>query len=359
MSTTPQSHIPSPECPTSLTGAELDLHYLAEGAANIIYSVSVRSPSTLQDHSHCCVMRLRKDLPSTKPVVEVMSDFETRIVPLFTDTGHESLLLTQDLYKLTPALVGRLNDELHEMEIVDTEADTTCKSRPRPHHRRHKYLPAYEHEQYGLLMQNLQGPGIDWLVEFKPKWLVQSPSAPSDAKSCRTCALNAMRRRNQSHQGRGDSGFCPLDLLEHDDVLDCALDKIWPPQLNRDGLSSFAAQFKAKVQPALYHLRRLQREQGAVGINDFQTPLDESKDFGVAMALRDCSCFLALKHHANDDNGVGDGVVDLIDVKFADLDLKSTEGGKLEKWAAMEQDLLVGGWYTCSDLGCSLSRVNP
>ncbi|KIW14914.1 hypothetical protein PV08_07699 [Exophiala spinifera] len=405
MSTTkPQPHVPSPECPASLATADLDLHYLAEGAANIIYGVSVRSPSTLRNHSHCCVMRLRKDLPSTKPVVQVTSEFESRIAPLFANTSrggpHDSLLLTQSLYRLTPAMVRDLNDELHEMEtendphIILSSSSSSPDTKnprtglpsidrrhpPRPHHRRHKYLPSYEHEQYGVLMQNLQGPSIDRLVEFKPKWLVQSPSAPSGAKSCRTCALNAMRRSgSQSHQGRGDSGFCPLDLLEQDHVLNRALDNIWPVELSRGeagAFSGFVAQFKAKVQPALYHLRRLQREHGAVGIHDFLNPsLVDGDEFGLAMALRDCSCFVALKrcqHHDNatvnvnedgvggdtDGGGGGDGVVvDVIDVKFADLDLKSTGGGKLEKWAAMEQSLLDGGWYTRSDLGCALSRV--
>ncbi|KIW41252.1 uncharacterized protein PV06_06825 [Exophiala oligosperma] len=373
-------HTPSPECLGAIANAELDLHYLAEGAANVIYSVSVLpSPSSaLQEHSHCCVMRLRKDVPSTKPIVQVVSDFKNRTSPLFrhvdTDTDTDdtenasSLLLTQKLYKLTPSMVESLNVELHEMEedtlpgssFPDTRTDRRLP--PRPHHRRNKYLPSYEQEQYGVLMQNLQGPGVDWLIEFKPKWLVQSPSAPGNAKTCRTCALNAMRRSsNESHQGRGDSGFCPLDLLEQGgDELDRALTKIWPSDLDQDGLPGFVAQFKERVQPALYHLRRLQREHGAVGIDDFRkrsVAEAETENLGVAMALRDCSCFVALKkRRVGHDIGGDDDGVDIIDVKFADLDLKTTKGGKLEKWAAMEQDLLDGGWYTRSDLGCLLSR---
>lgn len=340
-------HQSSPSCPAALTDAVVELHYLAEGAANIIYSVSVTSPVSRQKHVHCCVMRLRKDLPSTKPAIQVLSDFQQRIVPLFA--GHEALLLEQALYKLSPEMVAGANRELMEMDGIDASADVNTgpgtKSKIRHHHRRHVYLPPYEKEQHGILMRNLQGPGIDRLIEFKPKWLVQSPSAPSDARNCRTCALNAMRRRTQRHQGRGDSGFCPLDLLDTGDVLEDALAKIWPME---EGLEAFVASFREKVQPALVHLKVFQQDHGSVGLQDFQNPA--GKDFGLAMALRDCSVFLALRRRD------AQGGIDLIDVKLADLDLKTTEGGKLQKWAATEQELLDGGWYySVEDSNCSLS----
>jgi inositol-pentakisphosphate 2-kinase len=365
---TPTVHVPSPACPSAIASSELELHYLAEGAANIIYSITVLSPQSqnLQEHSHCCVMRLRKSLRSTKPAVEVMADFERRIAPLFTGQ-HESLLMTQSLYKLSPEMVRAATEELLEMDHVDVLSALSTDLlvnmegktlRLRPLHRRHVYLPAYRDEQYGILMQNLQGPGIDWLVEFKPKWLVQSPSAPAGAKNCRTCALNAMRRKQQKHQGRGDSGFCPLDLLAVEgegegDLLKRALAKIWPSIEGEGEFLEFVAAFKKTVQPALFHLQRLQEEHGSVGLNDFQNPT--GKDFGVAMALRDCSVFLPLRRKTRRDQGC---IVELVDVKFADLDLKSMEGEKIQKWATMEQELLDGGWYhSREDSDCSLSRI--
>jgi len=303
-------------------------------------------------------MRLRKDLSFTKPAVQVVTDFEKRIAPLFAD--HKGLLMEQALYKLTPEMVTSANEELKEMDAVDSSdlgADTVGaerrpKGKVRHHQRRNVYLPAYEQEQYGILMQNLQGPGIDWLVEFKPKWLVQSPSAPADARNCRTCALNAMRRKAGKHQGRGDSGFCPLDLLskkQEADMLERALANVWPVE---GGIDEFVDVFREKVQPALRHLQTLQRRHGTVGLEDFRNP-DENKDFGVGMALRDCSVFLALRKRTSPDQGG----IDVIDVKFADLDLKATEGGKLQRWAAMEQELLDGGWYYSHEgTNCALSR---
>lgn len=371
-------HQTSSTCAASLTKATLlHLDYLAEGAANVIYSVAVETPATLSQHSNCCVMRLRKDLSFTKPSKEVIADFENAISPLFHE--HDpTLLLEHSLYKLTPELVATLNDELHEMDCVDLSALSADAVRAparappiRHHHRRHVYLPSYEDEQHGILMQNLQGPGIDWLVEFKPKWLLQSPSAPADARNCRTCALNAMRRNAGKAQGRGDSGFCPMDLLlssssqheeddnDNDKVLERALARIWPVE---DGIDQFVVAFRDKVQPALRHLLTLQRKFNHVGVEHFNNP--DANEFGVAMALRDCSVFLALKRLDEDAGGAGGGGgstgggLEISDVKFADLDLKSTEGGKVQKWAAMEQELLDGGWYhhTVEGSECAITR---
>jgi inositol-pentakisphosphate 2-kinase len=351
-------HRTSSTCPASLTKASLHLDYLAEGAANVIYSVSVVTPSTLIEHSNCCVMRLRKDLSFTKPCKEVIADFENSISPLFS---HDpSLLLEHSLYNLTPELVSTLNKDLHEMDGVDLSSLSADDVRAhgkniRHHHRRHVYLPSYEDEQYGILMQNLQGPGIDWLVEFKPKWLLQSPSAPADALNCRTCALNAMRRKAGKVQGRGDSGICPMDLLSQDDddrVLQNALARIWPVE---DGIDKVVAAFRQKVQPALQHLITLQQKFNTVGVEHFKNP--DANEFGVAMALRDCSVFLALRRSPSVDDP-DQQRVEISDVKFADLDLKSAEGGKVQKWAAMEQDLLDGGWYyhVVEGSECALSR---
>ena len=356
MSTSATTHRPSASCLNAIKDATLQLHYLAEGAANIIYSVSVVSPESLQDHSHCCILRLRKDLAFTKPARQVMADFEERIIPFFGE-GYRGLLMEQALYKLTPETVQDANVELREMDEVNlsslsAEDMKALGKKVRHHHRRHVYLPLYEVEQHGILMQNLQGAGVDWLVEFKPKWLVQSPSAPKDARNCRTCALNASRRKDGKHKGRGDSGFCPFDLLVREDrkgVLRRALENIWPLE---DGIEGFVQTFRDRVQPALRHLQKLEKEHSSVGLDDFRNP--DGKDFGVAMALRDCSVFLALRRSSPDKGGV-----DVVDVKFADLDLKTTEGGKVQKWAAMEQELLDGGWYRCSEgSGCSLSRSN-
>ncbi|RVX66973.1 hypothetical protein B0A52_09187 [Exophiala mesophila] len=360
----PTSHQSTPTCPSSLVHAELQLQYLAEGAANVIYSVtSVAAPASQAHHMNCCVMRLRKDLPSTKPSRQVVDEFNTQIVPLFQHDS--SLLLNHVLCKLTPQMVETLNRGLREMDRGRTAVgDDEPRIYFRHPHRRHVYLPSYDDEDHGILMQNLNGPGVR-LVEFKPKWLVQSPSAPTGARNCRTCAMNAMRRHGGKFQGRGDSGFCPLDLLSSDDdVLRHALASIWPhanhgddDDDDDDGLTAFLAEFRQRVQPALRHLAILQKKFNGVGLHDFRRPDGSDSHFAVAMALRDCSVFLSLGRRGPGVELEESEAVNIIDVKFADLDLKSVQGGKIDKWAAMEQQLIDEGWYhRVDDTNCAINR---
>jgi len=341
---------PREGCAALLSTAQLQLKYLAEGAANVIYTVQVLGPEELQRHDHCCVLRMRKALPFTKPCTEAMEDFENCIQPLFSH--HPSLLMKQALYKLTREMVMEADQELRDLDHHHHHSSSKG-NKGRDHHRRHVYLPSYEEEQYGILMPNLQKPGTDRLIEFKPKWLVQSPSAPQDARRCRTCALNAMRRHSAKTKGRGDSGFCPLDLLSEDDrVMEKAVAHIWRP-MDQGLLDVFAREFRTKVQPALRHLQLLQLEHSFVGLDHFRDP--GALDFSIAMALRDCSAFLVIDQPSRS----GKEDVEITDVKFADLDLKSPDGGKVEKWAAMEEELIRGHWYLAageSDETCALGR---
>ena len=321
--------------PTSLS-----LAYLAEGNANVIYTVTSSAsqpmqpaPKTLvpdaegQDHSHCAVLRLRKALPFTKPSIEVLSAFRERIVPLFSP-DHTDVLMPQILLPLTPSTVDELNAMLYAME------DDSSNSISRPVARRGAYLPFFTEEPHGILMPNLNAQG-GRLLEFKPKWLVQSPSAPRQARRCRTCAVNLSRKLKGKHKGRGDSGFCPFALLSRDDaVLWPALEQLVEGRARRRLLREFVG----KVQPALRHLQELQRQHGDVGLQDFQ--LSKDKDFGVAMALRDCSVFLVVSEDEEPE------ICEIVDVKFADLDIKTTDGGKMERWAEIEEELISKALYT-------------
>lgn len=317
------------------------LTYLAEGNANIIYSISPNSvqpqqPSPqipisnaeIQRHSQCAVLRLRKALAFTKPSIEVLSAFHERIVPVFSP-DHTDVLMPQILVPLISTIVDGLNAMLYAME------DDTSSAPSRPVARRGAYLPFFTEEPHGILMPNLYARG-ERLLEFKPKWLVQSPSAPRDARRCRTCAVNLLRRMKGKHKGRGDSGFCPFALLSHDDgVLRPALEQL----LGGHGRTEMVEEFVGKVQPPLRHLRELQKRFGEVGLQDFQS--SEVKDFGVAMALRDCSVFLVVSDRFEASNRP-----EIQDVKFADLDLKTTKGGKTERWTEIEGELVSKGLYT-------------
>lgn len=310
------------------SSGEVSLSYLAEGAANTVFSIHFSPSSNLHEYSNKFVLRLRKDIPSLRATKILKQQFDERIVPLFT--VDPSLLVSGPLVKISHDAVLRANDELHALEL---------SGRRKPL-RRGVYLPSFDVESDAIFMPNLTyGPGV--VVEFKPKWLVQSSTAPARANRCRTCALNTLRRVTVGVSvdatrglGKGDSGFCPFDLLSHDkDVLHNALSRIWK---DKTSLSSFMHAFTRRVQPVLRRLQQLQTEHGEVGLEDF---LDSHKDPSVAMALRDCSVLTRIVYE-DDQN------VDIAVVKLLDLDLKNADGGKREKWAATERQLIEEGWYT-------------
>lgn len=301
------------------------LTYLTEGAANVVWAIRFSHDSNMMQSDSAAVLRMRKDIPSTVPMLELKRQFEERIAPLFM--FDPSLLVPVDLVKLCPSVITELNTQLRQLENGEKRGALRIGV----------YHPSFEVEPYAMIMPNL-GHGKGKVIEFKPKWLAQSPSAPRDAQRCRTCALNAMRRA-KGGSGRGDSGFCPFDLLSRNStILGSALRQIWTDE---SSLPEFVDAFRFIVQPALRQLQKLQRSHGEVGLHDFQNP--EAKDFSVAMALRDCSFLLKVVKPTNEVR------LDIPLVKLLDLDLKDTGGGKLAKWAKMETELIEEGWYTTQE----------
>jgi inositol-pentakisphosphate 2-kinase len=370
--------------PASTAPPAFTLEYLAEGNANVIYTLRPNNDSTndgsevLSQHARCAVLRLRKDLAFTKPAIEVLSAFRTKILPLFTP-DFKDVLMEQTLFKMERQTVEEVNSTLKSME---TDSGGAGKSRPVA--RRGVYHPSFEEEGYGILMPNLLSLGSNneasgsarsgdigeadktRLLEFKAKWLLQSPSAPNDAVRCRTCAVNTLRRlkdmendaiavteatgKKQKHRGRGDGGFCPFALLSSDpSILQPALETMGLFSNHRATEDGIALQndFNKKVQPVLRHVQTLQGRYNEVGLRDFRdastgeasdaTPSRES-DFSVAMALRDCSVFLVVTEEGQSAS--------IEAVKIADLDLKTTGGGKIERWAGIEEELIGKGMYT-------------
>lgn len=302
----------------------ISFSYLTEGAANTIWNVHFSQDSNLSQNDACVVVRLRKDISSTISMQGLKEQFEERVAPLFL--FDPSLLLPVDLLQLCPTVVEDMNQQLRYLEATGQRNALRVGA----------YHPSFDIEPYAMIMPNL-GHGAGKVVEFKPKWLAQSPSAPKNAQRCRTCALNALRR-SRGASGRGDSGFCPFDLLSsHDGILSSALKQVWHDEKT---LLAFADAFKTNVQPALRQLQKLQKQHNDVGLYDFLTPLD--KDFSVAMALRDCSVVLKVVNTCPPE----DGRLRISIVKLLDLDLKDARGGKLAKWARMESELIEEGWYT-------------
>jgi inositol-pentakisphosphate 2-kinase len=313
------------ECTIEISGKDYALEYLAEGAANVVYKLRP---------NHKDLLRLRKTRSSI-PYSEIVHSFETVVTTLFPNDA----LIHPTLFKLPDAgvLIPRLNKAL-----LATEANGG-----RPGQRCGVYLAT--DEEYGIFVQDMTPRHEkERFIEFKPKWLIQSPSAPAQAKRCRTCALREMRRTGNVVGGRGDGGFCPLDLLSTEDgVLEDVL-----RSLAGDDWRLVEAIFKNRVQPLLIRLRTLQIEHHRVGLADLDsqyvslpsdTRPDGSQESSAAsiffdtllgMAVRDCSVFIKYE--------IGHSKIEA-DVKLADLDIKSA---KTKKWADTERQLIDGGWYT-------------
>jgi inositol-pentakisphosphate 2-kinase len=118
--------------------------------------------------------------------------------------------------------------------------------------------------------------GSSVTIEVKPKWLAQSPTAPSNAIRCRTCALQVVKPKDPKKY------ICPLQLL------DGSWDVVYPWIMGRvaeqtsgharsgtskttDTTSSIASHLtnyitKGDGQALLRHLRSLQRKLDHHGV---------------------------------------------------------------------------------------------
>lgn len=179
----------------------------------------------------------------------------------------------------------------------------------------------------------------DTVFEFKPKWLAQSPSAPSTATRCRTCAREAQKQHKSKFKSKKPPPPCSLTLLSPTSPPTPLLHRL----AGTTPLPAPAALRLAhwlQTNTLLPRLRDLQVEFDPVG------PLAAHEEgmerLQLAMTLRDCSCFVRIP---------ADG--DEVEARLGDLDRKNGEG-KLGYWRETERGLVEGGWYGGEGMGCLL-----
>lgn len=220
------------------------------------------------------------------------------------------------------------------------------------------------------------------LIQFKPKWLAPSPSAPPNSKRCRTCALHARR-------ALPTPSFCPLDLISPSppDVRRAAALLLGLPASTatastittdptatttiQNGTSTSAHNSTqnggqngtvpatatpkqletltrvthwALTSPLLRHLRSLQISCDPHGVSHVTSHGGETERRGlqIAMTLRDVTVFLVVP------DGKGE-----LRARLGDLDVKSL--GKVREWEEAERGL-GGGWYQGGGEGCWLGK---
>ena len=275
-----------------------ELDYFAEGAAYIVYEIGkplTRLPFEDKDFDSSSrndgqptidprlkgkLLRLRKQIPSSVPVMESHEFFKRKIEPLFP----QEMLLEQELCEVSPDLLKKYNKELKRDEK---------QQYLRNEGRAGTYLA--EDEPHGTLITSMLYDDKHASCDFKPKWLTQSPSAPEGSKRCRTCAMQAKHKKvNDFH------AFCPLALISNDGGLFKthllgALIKMRGSPISMFDQMSHAIPFFQR-SPMLHRLKELQRA------NDNEGPLSaelSSEKYRLAMTLRDCTMFMKASLHRN------------------------------------------------------------
>lgn len=276
----------------------VQLVYLAEGGANLIFrfvatapskptsgikkdakKISIPPPSTINstEHGnlparfHGKLLRLRKETAADLPYTEIVRNFDTIIRPLF----RPDELVDQTLVRLPEGLLARCNEQLRAIE----------RSGVRPAKRHGASLCLTE--PFGLLITDMTTAGDPgaMLAELKPKWLIQSPSAPATALRCRTCALREMKNQRARRRGQNEQrSFCPLDLVS--DRFENVLRATGRIKGCKDRTRLARILYR---NPTLLKLQSHQKARRDVGLHG---PPPQSREMSLAMTLRDCTMFV-------------------------------------------------------------------
>lgn len=388
------NHVPTLPPSTSLS-------YLAEGAANVIYRLS--SPPGAPQYPNQ-LLRLRKALPSAQPNKLAYAHLLHTFHPLFP--SH--LLLPTSLIRIPPSLLARENVALRALEDAGK----------RPAKRAGLYLEEVD-EQFGFLIMDMSPhplldatpppssppppqPGFfarafafllsagrhrsssskrnsssnstsdpdltlpahaqrtrQLLIEFKPKWVLQSRSAPEGWRRCRTCALRLSKA--QKH------GFCPLDLASGDEARVRRAVAYIVPERQPKNLVLAAGMSWADTQGVIVErlvryvvegemmgeLKRLHAEldpYGPVAVSAMAGAREREREvrerFVSAMTVRDLTVFLRVDLDSGE-----------VEARIGDLDLKTGEAGKWAYWAGVERRLAEEGWYEGMEEGAEEKGV--
>ncbi|KAK4190056.1 inositol pentakisphosphate 2-kinase [Podospora australis] len=311
----------------SLTSLEdCQIKFIGEGAANLVFAITPPPNSPLTSIFNGYLLRVPKAETKTHDYPSLQSYWETTICPLFPSSN----LVQQRLIRLSSpsSITAKLNTALG-----------TVESTRRPDFQGTCVLSSAE---YGMLVEDMRSvSGGDLSLEFKPKWLSPSPSAPPSSLRCRNCAREALR--NSLHPSHHKSHHakipCPLDLL-HCSHSSASLSNMMsyispPPPLNTvSKLDALTAWLQSNT--LLPQLRQAQIAHDKTG------PLGEGingEELQLAMTLRDCSCFLRIP---------SDYPRQPVEAKLADLDKKNWEK-KLSYWQGLERELIEGGYYEAKE----------
>jgi inositol-pentakisphosphate 2-kinase len=378
--------------------ASVCFRYFNQGGANVVFKISphprsnagvcpsflfvdakIDSPNAIPVHR--CelvnkVLRVNKGLSKTLRSEEVISGFYGHVWPLFapgaslrtvvrsSQAGYTLLPVELSCSNLTIYLMDHQGVLLHPAVIADLTAKCDAI---RKEHTTPKLSTT---KRWGILLPDLSPePGSSVTIEIKPKWLAQSPTAPSDAIRCRTCALQLVKPKDPKKY------LCPLQLLSG--TWDTIHPWIWGRvaeqiaehskpagqhvQEHTNEIAFHLARYitEGDGKALLQHLRALQvhlDHHGVLNRQEMKGSLQEVRDtcdhnLRLAMTLRDCSLYLRIKYTSS---GVDPCK---IECKLGDLDFKSVD--KMDDWANKERELLESDAYKrqiTEGMDCLISR---
>ncbi|KAF1840075.1 uncharacterized protein K460DRAFT_296773 [Cucurbitaria berberidis CBS 394.84] len=387
-------------CLRAFDGAPRDalvrFEYLGKGAANVVFKIhrweydythagtflflSVRDqkdglaaagiPSEMVANQ---VLRVARGRPKHLNCDDIVSGFEESVEPIFAPGILKALEIDETFegaVKLRQAEI-QLGDDFrkHLMDLKRvalfpgtlaylaslTERNTVTMGR-------------FKSEQFlalrnmGILLPDMSPvSGVSITLEIKPKWLIQSPSAPKDAVRCRTCAMQVAIPKGRENY------ICPLRLV-HGSAADLSswardivasqfgdvADVLRDPQ-KEQLVSSMVRRLIDYLTTGdglllLLHMQFLQGRldpQGIIVQEQMQLRFVFDHNLRLAMTLRDCSLFILIPYAAESP----------ITSKLGDLDFKSEK--KFDDWREKEEMLLKGDMYTKTADGpdCWLLRV--
>lgn len=320
--------------------------YLAEGRANVVFSIRDVAAAATGDPTPPpprgqflgTLLRVPKTTPGVTPCdYETLQRFHEEAVERRVGRQH---VVPQILVSISQGLADRLDaglrrDSTRGDHDHDNDNDHEKKIHPGP----------------AMLVQDMgPSPAYPLALEFKPKWLAQSPLAPPGATRCRSCAREALRNAQKIQAAATSAAspppppplppVCRLGLV-HDDpaVFQATVDELAAPWgWSEADRARLAAGLRASG--VLERIRELQ-VSGDPERTLFERP--EDPDFGLAMTLRDCSCFVRMTSAGGGGGGSGGRGGEVV-VKLADVDKKNWEE-KQTYWQKSHLNLVQGGWY--------------
>ncbi|EXA49536.1 hypothetical protein FOQG_00908 [Fusarium oxysporum f. sp. raphani 54005] len=313
---------------------------VGEGAANVVFELGIPEGNMWANDFKGWLLRVAKAPASGQPArfnyLKQQEFYAKQITPFLKTHAIQQRLVVLRHTNIIP----QLNAFLRSID----------------HQRKEKFRGSFISESnWGLLVEDMRvsEPKNSILIEFKPKWLNQSPSAPQGAIRCRQCAMelfNFLRDPSPSRH-RPEQKPCPLTLANPDAPANISSPFRFAPKLAAQANNPMVRELLAKTadHQVIRDLRWLQN------LSDTRGPLRAEKGdpmFSLAMTVRDCTCFVQMNlgHDVPPEQRLR--------VRLGDFDLKDTDI-KFKRWTSAEKDLIDSGCYTADWIMCNGQYYHP